>query len=685
MSKQTGSIGVKSENIFPIIKKFLYSDHEIFLREIVSNAVDATQKLRTLSATGDFKGEIGEELIEVKIDKKAGTLTVSDRGIGMTQEEVEKYINQIALSGAEEFLEKYKDKGNSIIGHFGLGFYSAFMVSSRVEIDTLSWQPDATPIHWSCEGDPAYTLSPSKRTTRGTDIILHISEENAEFLEESRIQELLLKYCRFLPVPIACGRKSEWKEGKKVETDEPNIINDLEPLWTRRPSELKPEDYDSFYSGLFPTSEPPLFNIHLNVDYPFNLTGILYFPRLRSNFDIQRNKIQLYSNQVFVTDAVEGIVPEFLTVLHGVIDSPDIPLNVSRSYLQSDHNVRKISSHITRKVADRLLEIFEQDRQEFESKWDDLKLFVDYGSVSEERFYEKSQKFALLKNVDDKYFTYEEYQKLVEGEQTDKHGKAIYLYSSDPEQQWSYIEQAKARGYDVLVMQGQLDPHLINFLEQKLENVRFARVDSDTIDRLIEKSERAEVSLSEDAQTELRGVMDGAAEKSSYRLFVSFEELGERELPAIITQNEFMRRMKDMAALSPTNNFYASMPENLNLVLNSSHPLVKRLSTSVSEELAGQLSAADERIDPLEKELSTLNERLNALKDDEVEQSDKDKREELESKLAEARSERRSVLEEFGRNNNLAQQLIDLALLSNNLLKGEALAQFVQRSVSMIE
>lgn len=685
MAKQTGSIGVTTENIFPIIKKFLYSDHEIFLRELVSNAADASQKLRTLATSGDFKGELGDLRIEVLVDEQAGTLTVRDHGVGMTQEEVEKYINQIALSGAEDFLAKYKDAESSIIGHFGLGFYSAFMVSDRVEIDTLSWQPGAVAAHWTCEGDPNYTLSESTRTERGTDIILHISQDNKEFLQESKIRGLLGKYCKFVPIPIICGVRTEWKDGKEVDTKEPYVVNDLDPIWTRRPADLKEEDYEKFYAGLFPGNEPPLFHIHLNVDYPFNLTGVLYFPRLRTNYDFQRNKIQLYCNQVFVTDAVEGIVPDFLTVLHGVIDSPDIPLNVSRSYLQRDQNVRKISAHITRKVAERLQELFTADRKLYEQKWDDLKLLVDYGMLTDEKFYEKAESFALLKNVDGKYFTFEEYQNLVANNQKDRNGKTVYLYSNDPQQQWSYIEQAKAKGYDVLEMGGQIDPHLVNHLENKLTDVHFARVDSDTIDRLIEKEERAAVSLNADEQERLRGVFDGASGKQDYRLFVEFEELGEQELPAVITQNEFMRRMKDMAAMSPSGSFYAQMPDSLNLVLNSSHPLVKRLSGEVGVALAGDLDKISAEEKPLQAELDALNAKRKEGEDDGLTTEEKDRRDELQKQLDECRKNREARLEAYGAECELAHQIVDLALLANNLLKGEALAKFVQRSVSLIE
>ncbi|PID90443.1 MAG: molecular chaperone HtpG [Bacteroidetes bacterium] len=676
MAGQSGSIGVTTENIFPIIKQFLYSDQEIFLRELVSNAVDATQKLRTLSAQGEFKGELSDVAIEVKLDKEAGTLTVSDRGLGMTAEEVEKYINQIAFSGAEEFVEKYKDQSKGIIGHFGLGFYSAFMVSDQVDIISLSYKEGAEAVKWSCQGDPNYTLEATTKAERGTDIILHVGKDYEEYLEEARIRELLQKYCRFLPVPIICGEEKE--------TGEPFVINGMEPIWTKRPADLQEEDYKEFYNGLYAGNDEPLFHIHLNVDYPFNLTGVLYFPRLKNNFDIKRNQIQLYCNQVFVTDSVEGIVPEYLTVLHGVIDSPDIPLNVSRSYLQSDGNVKKISSHITKKVADRLQEIFKNDREGFEAKWDDLKLFVDYGMVSEEKFYERAVKFALLKDVEGKLHTYEEYQTLIEEKQKDKHGKTIYLYTTDKNAQYSYIEAAKAKGYSVLMMDGMLDPHLIQQLEQKLENVHFARVDSETIDKLIEKDEVAEVSISLDDQELVRSMMQGTLGENQINVYVSFEEIGEEALPAMITQNEFMRRMKDMAAMSPTNSFYATMPENYTLVLNSAHPLVKDLAKNVGESLATELSQQNEVIAPLEAERESFEESLKDKKREEWTQEEKDKEQELQGKIDEAKNARLELLKGYGADNQLAHQLVDLALLSNNMLKGEALAKFVKRSVNLI-
>ena len=681
---QTGKIGVTTENIFPIIKKFLYSDHEIFLRELVSNAVDATQKLRTLASAGEFKGEIGDETIEVILNSEENTLTVRDHGLGMTRDEVERYINQIALSGAEEFLAKFKDKEASIIGHFGLGFYSSFMVSDRVEIETKSWKEEAEPVHWSCEGDPTYTLEPGTRAERGTDIILHLSPDCKEFAERAKIEELLRKYCRFLPVPIACGFKTEWKDGKSVETTERNIINSESPLWVKRPADLKEEDYEKFYQYLFPGQEAPLFHIHLNVDYPFHLTGILYFPKMKSNFDIQRNRIQLYCNQVFVTDSVEGVVPEFLTVLHGVIDSPDIPLNVSRSYLQSDANVKKIASHITKKVADRLEEIFKEDRKAYEGKWDDLKLFVDYGSISNEKFWERAEKFALVKDVDGNYFTYEEYQKAVEEKQKNKDSKTVYLYTTDPEQQWGYIEEAKARGYSVLQMTGQLDAHLINFLEQKLKDVQFARVDADTLDRLIEKGEERKIDFSETEQQTLVGVMNGALGEKKTQFSVSLEDLGAEGLPAVVTQSEFMRRMRDMAQMSPQYNMFANFPEHINIVLNTAHPLVAKLNKTVTDALGTNIVAIEEREKPLRDQEKALEEKLGERKPEEQSEEEKAEHKRIREELDACRNEREELCKGYGESNALAQQLIDLALLSNNMLKGEALAKFVRRSAELL-
>ena len=681
---QTGKINVTTENIFPIIKKFLYSDHEIFLRELISNAVDATQKLKTLASVGEFKGEIGDTTIRVKLDSKAGTLTISDSGIGMTADEIEKYINQIAFSGAEEFLAKYKNQANGIIGHFGLGFYSSFMVSDKVEIVTRSWKDDTKAVKWSCNGSPDYNIEEVEKENRGTDIILYINEESKEFLEDSRIDGLLKKYCRYLPVSIAFGTEKEWKDGKEVETGKDKIINDTNPLWTRKPVDLKDEDYQKFYHDLYPVTEEPLFNIHLNVDYPFNLTGVLYFPRIKTNFDIQKNKIQLYCNQVYVTDSVEGIVPEFLTLLHGVIDSPDIPLNVSRSYLQSDSNVKKISSHITKKVADRLQEIFKNDREQFEKKWDDLKLFITFGMITDEKFYERAEKFALLKNVDGKYFTFEEYEKLIKENQTDQNKTLIYLYTTNKVDQHSYIEEAKSRGYDVLMMDGQLDPHLINALESKLKDSRFARVDSDVIEKIIVKEDRKEVALSTNEQNDLRAVFEGAV-KSEDHYWISFEDLGENASPVVITHSEFMRRMKDMAAMSPTAGMYGNLPDSHNMVVNVSHPLVKSVIASKSESLGSKLDELDKNIKPLKEKADELHKSRKDKKDEEIPQADKDALAETEKQLDKFEDERRNLLKGFGGDQKLVKQLIDLALLANNMLKGEDLSRFVKRSLELIK
>jgi len=679
-----GKIDVTSENIFPIIKKFLYSDHEIFLRELVSNAVDATQKLRTLASLGEFKGDLGDQTIEIELDKKAKTIKVIDRGIGMTNEEVDKYINQIALSSAEEFLEKYKNQSNAIIGHFGLGFYSAFMVSEKVEVLTRSYKEDTKAVKWTCDGSPEYTLEEADKEPFGTVVTLHIDDDSSEFLEENRINDILNKYCKFLPVEIAFGTEKEWKEGKEVDTGKKRIINDTEPLWTKMPADVKEEDYEKFYRELYPVADAPLFNIHLNVDYPFNLTGILYFPRIKSNFEIQKNKIQLYSNQVFVTDSVEGIVPEFLTLLHGVLDSPDIPLNVSRSYLQSDSNVKKISSHITKKVADRLEEIFREKRPDFEKKWDDLKLFIEYGMISEEKFYDRAQKFALLKNTDGKYFTFEEYEKLIGENQKDKHKNLIYLYATDLEKQHSFIERAKSKGYDVLQMDGQLDPHFINQLEQKLKDSRFVRVDADIIDKLIEKEEAKESHLSPDERTDMTTLFESQVpEKNSFT--VSFEALGVEETPIIITQSEFLRRMKDMSALSGADAFYGNMPDTYNLVVNTDHPLVNKLVEQKDKKLGGKLNEVKLEISSLNKEQEEIEKANEKKKEEEISQADKDKKEEITNKLTGLETKKREVIEDFGNKNKLVKQLIDLALLSNNMLKGEALTSFVKRSVDMFK
>ncbi len=681
---QKGKIGVTTENIFPIIKKFLYSDHEIFLRELISNAIDATQKLKTLASVGDYKGELGDLTINVKVDKKEKTITISDKGIGMTAEEIEKYINQIAFSGAEEFLEKYKNQTNAIIGHFGLGFYSSFMVSEKVEIFSKSYQDGTKAVQWSCDGTPEYSIEEIDREQRGTDIILHINDESKEFLEESKIKELLTKYCRYLPVPIAFGTEKEWKDGKEVDTKKPKIINEVNPLWMRKPVDLKDEDYMKFYHDLYPVAEDPLFYIHLNVDYPFNLTGILYFPRIKSNFDIQKNKIQLYCNQVYVTDSVEGIVPEFLTLLHGVIDSPDIPLNVSRSYLQSDSNVKKISTHITKKVADRLQDIFKNDRTQFEKKWDDLKLFITFGMITDEKFYERADKFALFKNVDSKYFTFEEYEKLIRENQTDKNKTLIYLYSSDKVDQHSYIEAAQNKGYDVLLLDGQLDPHLINSLETKFKDSRFARVDSDVVEKLIVKEDKKEVELAKAEQDELRTVFEGALPEESH-YWVSFEDLGESASPVVITRSEFMRRMKDMASMSPTAGFYGNMPDSLNLVVNVSHPLIKAVLESKGKKLGKKLEDINSKIKPLETSVEELKGKIKGKKDEEVDQNDKNAIEETEKELDKLNEDKKVILKGFGKDHKLVKQLIDLALLSNNMLKGEDLSRFVKRSIELIK
>lgn len=682
---QKGNIGVTTENIFPIIKKFLYSDHEIFLRELVSNAVDATQKLKTLAATGDFKGELGDLTVRVKVDKENGTITISDRGLGMTAEEIDKYINQIAFSGANDFLEKYKDDANAIIGHFGLGFYSAFMVAKTVDIVTLSYKEGAKAVKWSCDGSPEFTLEETERSDRGTDIILHVDEDCKEFLEESRLQGLLTKYCHFLAVPVAFGKKKEWKDGKQVETDEDNLINDTCPLWTKKPSDLKEEDYRKFYRDLYPMADEPLFWIHLNVDYPFNLTGVLYFPKIKSNIDLQRNKIQLYCNQVYVTDSVEGIVPDFLTLLHGVIDSPDIPLNVSRSYLQSDSNVKKISTYITKKVSDRLQSIFKNDRKEFEEKWDDLKIFINYGMLTQEDFYEKASKFALFKDTDNKYYTFEEYQTLIKDNQTDKNGSLIYLYANNLDEQYTYIDAAKNKGYNVLLMDGQLDVPMINMLEQKFEKSHFTRVDSDIVDRLIVKEDQKGEELPHDKQEVLSSLFKGQMPKVKKTEFhVEAHALGENNAPIVITQAEYMRRMKDMASIQPGMSFYGEMPDMFNLVLNSDHRLIKQV-------LSDAETACAEKLVPVESEIAMLTLRRNELqkaqegkKDEEIPTAEKDELSDVEKKIEAQKTEKENILNGYAAGNKVVHQLIDLALLQNNMLKGEALTNFVKRSVEMI-
>ncbi|MCT4639519.1 MAG: molecular chaperone HtpG [Bacteroidales bacterium] len=681
---KNGKIGVTTENIFPIIKKFLYSDHEIFLRELISNAIDATQKLKALSSVGEFKGELGELKVKVSIDKENGTLTVSDSGIGMTADEIEKYINQIAFSGAEEFLEKYKDK-TSIIGHFGLGFYSSFMVSEKVEIRTRSHKEGSQAVKWSCDGTPEYSIDDIDKTERGTDIVLYIDEESKEFLEESKINELLNKYCKFLPVEVAFGKEKEWKDGKEVELDKDNIINDTNPIWVRKPSDLTDEDYKTFYRTLYPMSDEPLFWIHLNVDYPFNLTGVLYFPKINNNIEVQKNKIQLFCNQVFVTDSVEGIVPEFLTLLHGVIDSPDIPLNVSRSYLQSDSNVKKISNHITKKVADRLFDIFKEDRKQFEEKWDDLSLFIKYGMLSEKKFNERATKFSLLKNTDSKYFTFDEYQTLIKENQTDKNNTLIYLYATDREEQFTYIEAAKNKGYDVLTLDGHLDSHFVNHLEQEFKESRFVRVDSDIVDKLIEKDVVTESLLSDDQKRYLKPVFEAILpENANYS--VAFENLSETDAPVLITQAEFMRRMKEMAAMGGGGgmNFYGEMPDSYNIVVNTNHPLVSRIATDLDKSAGDEAKKYDEKIKPIEATKTDIESINKDKKEDEIPQVDKDRLSELSGKIDELKQKQEVILKDFSRDNKLVKQVIDLALLSNNMLKGEELNKFIKRSIDLI-
>ena len=681
----TGKIGVSTGNLFPIIKKFLYSDHEIFLREIVSNAVDASQKMKVLASNGEFKGELGELKVRVKADKAAGTLTVSDNGIGMTQEEVEKYINQIAFSGAEEFMNKYKDNAAAIIGHFGLGFYSSFMVSDRVEIVTKSYKEGAKAVKWSCEGNPEYTLEETEKAERGTDIIMYISEEEKDFLEDAKVNELLTKYCKFLPIEIISGKKKEWKDGEYKDTTEDNVINDTNPAWTRKPADLTEEDYEKFYRELYPMAQDPLFHIHLNVDYPFNLTGILYFPKIDNKFEIQKNKIQLYSNQVYVTDSVEGIVPEYLTLLHGVIDSPDIPLNVSRSYLQSDRNVKKISSHITKKVADSLSDIFTNKREDYEKKWDDLKIFIQYGMLTDEKFAERAKSIFLFKNTEGKYFTYEEYENLIKANQTDKDNKVVFLYATDVKEQYTYIETAKGKGYDVLLMDGQLDTHFINHLEQKNSDHRFVRVDSDVIDKLIPKEETKEVALSHEEQEELRAVFTSQLPKEEGMFMVNFEAMGENGDPVIVTRSEFMRRMKEMAAMNPGMGFYGAMGDQYTLVVNTDHKLVNMILENEKKEMSAQLEPINFEIKETEKKQAELDELNKGKKDEEIPQVDKDRKSEYSKTIADLNKQKNSLLEEYGKGNKVIGQLIDLALLANGLLKGEALNRFVKRSVELIK
>jgi len=683
---QKGNIGVTTENIFPVIKKFLYSDHEIFLREMVSNAVDATQKLKTLADRGDFKGELGDLTVRVKLDKENGTLTISDRGIGMTDEEIDKYINQIAFSGVNDFLDKYKDNANAIIGHFGLGFYSAFMVSKKVEILTKSYKDGSKAVKWSCDGSPSYEIVDEEKDDRGSDIILYLDDDCKEFLEKEKIQGLLNKYCKFLPVSIAFGKKAEWKDGKQVDTDEDNIINDVEPLWTKTPSTLKDEDYKKFYSTLYPMQDEPLFWIHLNVDYPFNLTGVLYFPRIHSSIDLQRNKIQLYCNQVFVTDQVEGIVPEFLTLLHGVIDSPDIPLNVSRSYLQSDANVKKISTYITKKVADRLLSIFKEDRKGYEEKWDNLKIFINYGMLSQDDFYDKAKDFALMKDVDGKYFTFDEYKTLIKDDQTDKDGQLIYLYANNKEEQYTYIEAAKAKGYSVLLLDGQLDVPVISMLEQKLEKSHFTRVDSDIIDRLIVKEDIKKNELDGDQRDNLTQVFRSQMPKLEKVDFnIEVQSLGENAQPVIITQSEYMRRMKDISKFQSGMNFYSQMPDSYSLVLNSDHSLIKNVLSDTNKNTAEVLSPIMSELKGQEARLAALHQSQNKKKAEEITQEEKDDVKNTEKVVNEQKEKKNSIIANYANDNQIVHQLIDLALLQNGMLKGAALDTFLKRSVDLIK
>ena len=683
---QKGNIGVTTENIFPVIKKFLYSDHEIFLREMVSNAVDATQKMKTLAEKGEFKGELGDLTVRVALDEKKKTLTISDSGIGMTAEEIDKYINQIAFSGVNDFLEKYKDNANAIIGHFGLGFYSAFMVSDKVEIVTRSFREGSKAVRWSCDGSPSFEIDDAEKDGRGTDIILHIADDCKEFLEKARIQGLLNKYCKFMPVPVAFGKKTEWKDGKQVETAEDNIINDIEPLWTKAPSTLKDDDYRKFYRELYPMQDEPLFWIHLNVDYPFNLTGILYFPRIKSNIDLQRNKIQLYCNQVFVTDQVEGIVPDFLTLLHGVIDSPDIPLNVSRSYLQSDGDVKKISTYITKKVADRLSALFKENRKEYESKWDDLKLFINYGMLSQEDFYDRAKDFALFKNVDGKYFTLEEYRTLIKDNQTDKDGQLVYLYATNREEQYTYIEAAREKGYSVLLLDGQLDVPAVSMFEQKLEKSRFMRVDSDTADRLIVKEDAQKSMLDGDDADNLSAAFRSqmpSIDKAEFS--VEVQALGADAQPVVITQSEYMRRMKDMSRYQPGMGFYAQMPDSYSLVLNSDHELIKGILEDGKTKCGDSLKPVAGEIKGLEARLSALRQSQGKKKPEEVTQAEKDDVAATEKALEEQRSKKKDIIAGYAKDNKVMHQLIDLALLQNGMLKGAALDAFIKRSVSLIK
>lgn len=682
MSK--GTIGVTSENLFPIIRKFLYSDHDIFLREIVSNAIDATQKLKTLAFKGEYAGDMTGAKVRVILNKKKKTITVSDEGIGMTSQEVERYINQIAFSGANEFMEKYKEDVNAIIGHFGLGFYSSFMVSSKVEIVTLSYKEGAVPVRWSCKGSPEYTLEETKKESVGTDVIMHLSDESEEFLEESKITEILEKYCKFLPVPVVFGKKKTWKEGKEVETDEDNQINETNPAWTRKPADLTDEDYLSFYRRLYPMADEPLFNIHLNVDYPFNLTGILYFPKIKNNLEVQKNKIQLYSNQVFVTDSVEGIVPDFLTLLHGVLDSPDIPLNVSRSYLQSDSNVKKISSHITKKVADRLQQIYKDKREDFEKKWDNLKIFIEYGMLTDEKFFERAESFFLFKNTEGKYFTPEEYEKLIKEGQTDKDKNLIYLYTNHPEEQYTFVEAARSKGYDVLVMDDILTTPMVNKLEQKYSSKRFVRVDSDVVEHLIRKEEEKNEMSWEDKQ-ELSPVFQGVTpENGGVSYIIDFKDLGEGGAPMVVTRNEWMRRMKDMSQFQGGMGFYGDMPESLNLVVNTAHPLIRKVLEQKEHQIGAAVGAVQQEITNRKAGIEELEKKAKDKKEEEIPSEEKEQLEGLRKELSDLEEQKRNTLKEFGKGNKLAKQLVDLALLANGLLKGADLDRFVKRSVELI-
>lgn len=683
---QKGNIGVTTENIFPVIKKFLYSDHDIFLREMVSNAVDATQKLKTLSATGDFKGELGDLSVRVSLDEKAGTLTISDRGIGMTAEEIEKYINQIAFSGVNDFLEKYQDKAEAIIGHFGLGFYSSFMVSKKVEIITKSYKEGSKAVKWSCDGSPEYTLEDAEKEDRGSDIVLYIDDDCKEFLQKSKIEELLNKYCKFMAVPVVFGKKTEWKDGKMVDTEEDNVINSVEPLWVKAPSGLKDEDYKSFYRTLFPMNDEPLFWIHLNVDYPFNLTGILYFPRVKNNIELQRNKIQLYCNQVFVTDQVEGIVPEFLTLLHGVIDSPDIPLNVSRSYLQSDANVKKIATYITKKVADRLQSIFKESRKEFEEKWDDLKLFINYGMLSESDFYERAKDFSLIKDTEGKYFTFEEYNTLIKDNQTDKEGYLVNLYTSNKEEQYSYIEAAKQKGYSVIDASGQLDVPLLSMLEQKQEKTRYVRVDSDIVDRIIQKEDAPKNNLSVEETDNLSEAFRSqipTIEKADFT--VDVQSLGESFQPVLVTQNEYMRRMKEMSQFQQGMGFYAQLPDSYNLVLNADHPLVKKVLDDVTANTAEELKPIVSELKGQEARLAALHQSQDSKKTEELTQEEKDDMQNTQKTVSELQDKKKAIVAAYAKGNDIVHQLIDLALLQNGMLQGAALDKFLKRSISLIK